>query len=379
MAELFTEEQLRISDTVKKFVDKEIRPNAVQWEREERFPRELMCRMGELGFFGCVFEERYGGSNAGAVAQMLVVEQLARGTGGISTTNLVQVLAIRPIALFGSEEQKQKYLVPAISGQLSAAIAITEPNHGSNVAGIETIATKRDGGYVLNGSKMFITNGTFADFALVAAKTSPKEGRRGISLFIVEKGTPGFRVSRKLEKLGWHSSETAELIFEDCWVPESQLMGELNRGFYYIMDDFNLERLLLGAQSVGLAREALSLALDYAKQRTQFGNPIWSYQAVQHKLADMATQVEAARQLVYYGGRMMESGNTAIKEASMAKYFASEMVNRVTYDAIQIFGGYGFMREYPVERIYRDARVLTIGGGTSEVQKNIIAKQLFTY
>jgi acyl-CoA dehydrogenase len=376
MLKILENTQKEIIRTFRSFVDKEIRPDIMEWEKKDEFPKHLMKKIGDLGGFGGVFAEKYGGTNIGVENQLLILEELAKGSGGIVTTVLVQILSINPIYLFGNEEQKRKYLVPGITGEKVFAIGITEPNHGSNVAGVETKAVRDGDHYIINGAKTFITNGTFADYIVLVAKTDQNKGRKGISLFIFDTKTPGFKVTKKLEKLGWHTSETAEMVFEDCRVPAECLLGEENNGFYYIMEDFNMERLYLAAESIGLAEEALNLAIKYAKERLQFGEPITRYQAVQHKLADMATKLEAARQLTYQSARLFDSGSPAIKEASMSKYFASEMVNQVCYDAIQIFGGNGFMKEYSVERIYRDARVLSIGGGTSEIQKNIIAKKL---
>jgi alkylation response protein AidB-like acyl-CoA dehydrogenase len=247
------------------------------------------------------------------------------------------------------------------------------------VAGIETTAVKDGDGYVLSGTKQFISNGPFADFMVVAAKTDPSAGHRGISMFVVDRDNPGLGISEHLKKMGWWSAETATVYLEDCRVPESAVVGEVGRGFYYIMEDFDFEHLLLAAQSVGLAEEALDLAVRYARQREQFGQQIGKHQAIQHKLAIMATNVEAGRRMLYDAVARKDEGEEAIKESAMAKYFCSEMVNRVAYDAMQVLGGAGFAwhtPDYPVERIYRDARVLTIGGGTSEIQLNIIAKQL---
>lgn len=377
MDALLTEEQQALVRMVRAYVNREVMPLVEEYEEKGEFPLHLMPKMGELGLLGAAFPEVYGGTGAGLVAQMLVVEELSRASGGISATVLVQCLAINPVLVVGTEEQKQKYAVPAIKGEKVGAIAVTEPNHGSNVAGIEAVAERCPGGYVLNGTKMFITNGPFADFVLVAAKTDRAAGRKGITMFIVEKGQRGFYSARKLKKMGWHTSETAELVLEDCFVPEENRLGEEGRGFYYIMEDFNVERLFLAAQGIGLAQAALEEALSYARTRTQFGRPIIEFQAVSHKLADMATKVAAARHLAYNAARMVESGIPAVKEVSMAKYYASEMANRVTYDAIQVFGGYGYMTEYPVQRYYRDARILSIGGGTSEIQKEIIARRLY--
>lgn len=369
---------VELREVVADFVKREVRPIIEKYEAAQRFPLQLLARMGELGYFGPLFPPDVGGTGLGKLGQCIIVEELARGSGGISTTCLVQVLALYPVFAHGTPAAKERYLIPGIQGKRAAALAITEPDHGSDVAGIETTAVRDGDGYRLSGSKMFITNAPFADFFVVAAKTNPSERYDGISLFVVERETPGLEVGAHLQKLGWFTSETAPVYLEDAWVPEENLIGELNRGFYYIMEDFNTERLLLAAQAVGLAEEALAVALEYAKQRRQFGQVIAEFQAVRHTLARMATEIEAGRQLLLYAARLADRGREARKEASMAKLLCGEMVNRVAYDAIQILGGAGYLRDYPLERIYRDARVLTIGGGTTEIQLNIIAKQVLS-
>ncbi len=272
--------------TVARFVDREVRPVIDDWERRQRFPSHLMEAMGRLGLFGAAFPAAVGGEEAGKLPQCLIVE-------GISTTCLVQVLALLPIAVPGDRRQCDRYVVPGLRGEISVCIAITEPGHGSDVAGIETTAVRDGDGWRLRGSKMFITNAPFADLFLVAAKTSPQDARSGISLFAVDRGTPGLEVGAHLDKMGWHSSETAPVYLSDCRVPADSLVGEQGAGFQYIMEDFNFERLLLAAQCVGLAEESLDIALRYAREREQFGHPISEFQAVRHKLARMATQVEA--------------------------------------------------------------------------------------
>ncbi|HEY2705499.1 MAG TPA: acyl-CoA dehydrogenase family protein [Candidatus Dormibacteraeota bacterium] len=362
--------------TVARFVDREVRPVIDDWERRQRFPAHLMRAMGGLGLFGAAFPQAVGGEDVGKLAQCLIVEELARGSGGISTTCLVQVLALLPIAVHGDPAQRERYVVPGLRGEIAVCIAITEPGHGSDVAGIETTAVRDGDGWRLRGSKMFITNAPFADLFLVAAKTDPDGARRGISLFAVERGTPGLEVGAHLDKMGWHSSETAPVFLSDCRIPAENLVGQVGAGFQYIMEDFNFERLLLAAQCVGLAGESLAIALRYAQEREQFGRPITDFQAVRHKLARMATQVEAGRHLVRSGCEEQDAGGEGRCTASMAKYFCGEMVSAVAYDAIGVLGGAGYLRDHAAERIYRDARVLSIGGGTSEVQLNIIAKEL---
>ena len=370
---------LELKESVVSFIDGSLRPIVEEYEAKQRFPLEMAPRMGELGCFGAGFPQEVGGLGLGRVGQSVVVQEMAKASGGISTTTLVQHLSLFPIAMQGTPRQRDTYLTPGIRGQKMASIAVTEPNHGSNVAGIETTAVQDGEGYRLNGTKQFITSSPFADFMLVAAKTETSAGHRGITMFVVDRDTPGLRISEHLKKMGWWSAETATVYLEDCWVPTTAVVGEIGRGFYYIMEDFDFEHLLLAAQSVGLAEEALDLAVRYARKREQFGQPISKHQAVRHKLAIMATGVEAGRRILYSTASRKDEGEEAVKESAMAKYFCSEMVNRVAYDAIQVLGGAGFAwhtPDYPVERIYRDARVLTIGGGTSEIQLNIIARQM---
>jgi alkylation response protein AidB-like acyl-CoA dehydrogenase len=370
---------VELREAVVSFVDEALRPIVEEYEAKQRFPLEVATRMGESGFFGAGFPKEVGGLGLGRTGQSLVVQELSKASGGIATTTLVQFLSLFPIAMHGTPSQKETYLSPGIRGQKMVSIAVTEPNHGSNVAGIETTAVKDGEGYRLNGTKQFITNSPFASFLLVAAKTEPAAGHRGITMFIVNRDTPGLGISEHLKKMGWWSAETATVRLDDCWVPDTAVLGEVGRGFYYIMEDFDFEHLLLAAQSVGLAEEALDLAVRYARKREQFGQPITKHQAIRHKLAIMATSIEAGRQLLLSATSRKDEGLAAVKESAMAKYFCSEMVNRVAYDAIQVLGGAGYAwhtPDYPVERIYRDARVLTIGGGTSEIQLNIIANQM---
>lgn len=368
-----------LREAVVSFVNESLRPVVEEHEAKQRFPIGMAPGMGDLSCFSTGLLMEVGGLGLGRTGQSLVVQELAKASGGISTTALVQFLSLFPIAMHGSSEQKEKYLAPGVRGQKMASIMVTEPNHGSNVAGIETTAVADGGGYRINGTKQYISNGPFADFMLVAAKTDTSAGHRGISVFVLDRDTPGLSMSEHLKKMGWLSAETATVYLEDCWVPEGALVGEMGRGFYYIMETFDFEHLLLAAQGIGLAEEALDLAVRFARQREQFGEPITQHQAVRHKLAHMATQVEAGRQMLYGVAGSKDGGEAAIKESAMVKYFCTEMANRVAYDAMQVLGGAGFAwhtPDYPVERIYRDARVLTIGGGTSEIQLNVISKQM---
>ena len=363
--------------SVRDFVKKEIRPHAEEWEEDEIYPRDIFKRMGDLGFLGVNYPEEYGGSGADYFYNVVFAEEISKcGTLGFAMSVLVQTdMASPALHHYGTHEQKLKYLRAACSGEKIMAIGITEPNHGSDVASIETKALKKGDHYVINGAKMFITNGTQADLITLAARTGEK-GTRGISLFLFETDTPGFSVGRKLKKLGMHSSDTAELIFEDCVVPAANLLGEENQGFYGVMAGFETERIVGAIMAYTGAEVALDLSLKYARERNQFGRPIGRFQAISHMLAEMTTDIEAARQLTYHAAWLKSDGKPCIKEVQMAKLFASEIANQVASKAVQIHGGYGYMQEYEVERIFRDVRLINIGGGTSQIMKNIISKEL---
>lgn len=375
---LFGEEHEILRKSIRSFVQKEIVPHVEEWEEKGEFPAELFLRLGELGFLGLKYTEEYGGSGEDYVADAVFVEEMARcGSGGVHAGIGAHAhLATPPVYKFGSEEQKQRFLVPAIRGEKIGALGITEPNAGSDVSALATTAVKNGSHYVVNGSKIFITNGVRADFIVLAVKTSPRAGHKGISFLLVEKGTPGFTVGRSLAKLGWHPSDTGELFFENCFVPEENLLGEENQGFYYIMQNFQWERLVLALGAVSAAELALEEALRYARQRVQFGKPIGKFQVIRHKLADMATVIETARCLTYHALSKFVRGEDAVTEVSMAKIVACEAHNQVADGALQIHGGYGYMMEFPVQRYWRDARIGTIGGGTTEVMKEIIARRI---
>jgi acyl-CoA dehydrogenase len=374
----FTQEHEELRQTLRSFVERELRPYAAEWERAEEFPREVFTRMGELGFLGLKYPEEYGGQGGDYVHDAVFAEEMARsGSGGVSAGIGAHVgIATPPIFKFGTEEQKQRWLVPAIRGEKVAALAITEPGAGSDVAGLKTYARREDGEYVVNGSKTFITNGVRADIYVTAVKTTQEGGHRGLSFVVIEKGTPGFEVSRKLEKLGWHASDTGELAFSDVRVPAENLLGEENGGFYLIMANFQWERLLMALGAIGGMQATFERTLEYAKQREAFGRPIGSFQAIRHKLAWMGTDIEAARDFTYHALRLFLAGHDSLKEVSIAKLYACDAAVRVADEAVQIHGGYGYMREYDVERALRDARLGPIGGGTSEIMKEIIGKQL---
>jgi acyl-CoA dehydrogenase len=374
----FTEEHEALRESLRTFIQREIRPHAPEWESAEEFPRELFTRMGELGFLGLKYPEEYGGQGGDYVHDAVFTEEMARcGSGGVAAGIGAQVaIASPPIYKFGTEEQKQRWLVPAIRGEKIAALAITEPGAGSDVAGIRTFA-KRDGHeYVVNGGKTFITNGVRADIYVTAVKTTQEGGHHGLSFLVLEKGMPGFEVTGKLEKLGWHASDTGELSFSDVRVPEENLLGEENKGFYLIMANFQWERISMALGAVGGMQATFERTLEYALERQAFGRQIGRFQAIRHKLAAMATKIEAARDLTYQCLRLFITGQDALKEVSMAKLYACRAAVEVADEAVQIHGGYGYMREYEVERALRDARLGPIGGGTDEIMKEIIGKQL---
>ncbi len=375
---MFSEEHELFRDAVRKFVDKELAPHAEEWEEAEEFPNSVFPRMSEVGFLDQRHPEATSGENRELLFSGIVAEELGRcGIGSIGMAVAVQSeMATPPIFKFGTEEQKTKYLLPANQGKKIASLGITEPNAGSDVASIQTTA-KRDGDHwVINGRKIFITNGVRADFITLVARTGEKKGYKGFSLFLVDKGTPGFTVTRKLDKLGMRSSDTAELLFEDCRLPADALLGEEGKGFYHIMWELQGERIMAAANAVARAQMAFELALKYSKERVQFGKPLAHFQVTRHRLADMATEMEAARHLTYYCAWLFQNGEYPVKEISMAKLFAAQIANRVADAALQIHGGYGYMMEYPIQRYWRDIRLSRIGGGTDEIMKEVIANEL---
>jgi acyl-CoA dehydrogenase len=376
---IFTEEHEMLRHSLRSFIEKELAPHADEWEKNGEFPyRQVFKRFGELGFLGLNCPEEYGGSNADFVSTIVLAEEMTRcNSSGVSASiGLHSNIALPYLAELGTEEQKQKYLVPGLKGEIIGSLGVTEPGAGSDVGSLRTYAVKDGDSYVINGSKIFITNGGIADFVILAVKTDREKGHAGISLFLVDKGTPGFTVSRDLDKLGWRACNTAELAFEDVRVPRSALFGEEDQGFYYIMVHFQEERLYMAIGAVCEAQRALDLAMQYAKERVQFGRPIGKFQVTRHKIADMATEIEAARQLVYNTIRLHVEQEPCQVEVAMCKLFACEMANRVINQGLQIFGGYGYMMEYPIQRLWRDARIGPIGGGTSEIQREIIGRLL---
>jgi len=368
-------EEFRAS--VRSFVDRYVRPVVEESEAAGRPPAALLKEMGSAGLLGLSIPEEDGGGGGDSLAVCVLSEELARASGGIAVTALVTGYMSTPhIAKFGTAEQKARYLPALIAGEKVASIAVTEPGTGSNVAGITTRAAPHGGGYRLDGTKMFITNAGLADVFVVAARTAP-DGHRGITTFIVEAGTPGLSLGQPLRKLGWHASDTREVILADCLVPSEAVLGQPNRGFHQIMSAFQLERLTLAAMGVGHAEECLALATAYARDREVFGSPLISLQATRHRLAALSVELEAARVLTYRAAARLDSGHPeAARSVAIAKYHAAIAANRIIDDCVQLFGGAGFLEETAVARHYRDARVLRIGGGTDEIQLEILAKDL---
>ena len=367
-----------LQDSLRRYVEKEIVPRGRAWEEQGFVPREVLREMGRLGFLGLRYGEEFGGGGLDARATALLAEELGRSTfSGFAITVLVHTDMASPhLVNAGSPAQIRNYLPRIVSGELITAVAVTEPDAGSDVKGIRTRARREGGDYVLKGSKMFITNGALADVYFVAAKTDPEAGSKGVSIFIVEKGTPGFSVGRKLDKMGWRSSDTAELVFDDCRVPAENLLGEENRGFYAIMKNFQNERIAIAAMAMGEAAKALEITLEYVKTRRAFGAPLWDKQVIRQRLSMLSARVEAGRQLVHHAAALDAEGRDCVKEVSMAKAYCAELLNDVVYDCLQFHGGFGYIKESAIERMYRDARVQTIGGGATEVMLEEVAKRL---
>jgi acyl-CoA dehydrogenase len=374
----FTEEHEALRESIRRFIDNELRPHAREWEEAQWFPNTVFERMAELGFLGLKYPEELGGQGGDYLHDAVLAEELSRcGSGGLAAGIGAHIsIATPPIWKFGTDDQKRRFLVPAIAGEKIGALGITEPDAGSDVAGLRTSAKKVDGGYLVNGSKTFITNGVRADFVVTAVKTTEEGGHHGISFLLIEKGMEGFSVSRKLEKLGWHASDTGELAFNDLFVPDENLLGEENKGFYLIMANFQWERLVMALGSVGGMQATLDRTIQFALERETFGRPIAKHQAIRHKLAEMAVKVETGRALTYHALRLFADGQDAIREVTMAKLKTQRDAFDVADDAIQIHGGAGYMREYDVERAARDARLGPIGGGTDEIMKEILGKLL---
>ena len=374
----FTEEQKQLRKSVREFAEGEIAPHVMEWDEVSHFPTELLPKLGEMGLMGVIFPEEYGGAGLGYVEYATVIEELARVDGSVGLFVAAHnSLCTNHIYKFGSEEQKKKYLVPLAQGKKLGAWSLTEPEAGSDAGGTRTTAVRNGQDWILNGSKTFTTNGTHADVCVAMAVTDRSKNSHGISAFILEKGVPGFRPGKKENKLGMRASDTSEVIFTDCRVPSSQLLGPEGEGFIGSLKVLDGGRISIAALGLGMAQGALEAATRYAKERKQFGQAISEFQAVQFKLADMATQVEAARLLVYQAAWLADQKNVRFtRESSMAKLFASEVAVRVANECVQIHGGYGFIKDYPAEKYYRDVKLCTIGEGTSEIQRLVIARQL---
>ena len=375
LSQYFNQDHQLFRQSVRQFIDKEVTPHAEEWEAARQIPKSIFKRMGDLGYLGINFPEEYGGTNVDLWYSVVFLEEIVRSTmGGFSTAVSVhQYMAVNHIAKIGSAFLKEKYLIPAILGEKIASLGISEPNAGSDVSAILTTAIREGDEYVINGSKTFITNGTYGDFITLTCKTNPSAGANGVSLIMVDLGAEG--VSRtKLNKMGWHSSDTAEIRFDNVRVPVSHLVGQENAGFYYLMESLQLERLVAAIMAVAGAEMSLDLTIQYLHERETFGRPIAKYQAIRHKMAEMATEVDVAREFVYSTCWKFVAGEVVVKECSMAKLFTSELAKRVADGCLQFFGGFGYIEDYPICRIYRDARVGTIAGGTSEIMKEIIGK-----
>jgi len=368
-----TEEQLALQEMAREFAQKEMRPNAAKYDQSHEFPYEIMEKAFSAGFMTAGIPEAYGGGGLGNLDLAMISEELSAGCPGMFTSIMAVSLATTPIVQYGSDEQKKKFLAPLCQKMGLGAYCLTERESGSDAGSIKTKALKSGNEYVLNGAKCFITNGGVASLYVVFAKTAPEKGARGMSVFAVPKGTPGITVGKTEDKMGHRASNTAELFFEDVRVPAENLIGKERQGFVIAMKTFDHTRSSVGAAAVGIARAALEYAVEYAKTRCQFGKPIALHQMTQAKIADMATDIQAARHLVWHAAWLSDQGKPCGKESAMAKCFATDVAMRVTTEAIQIFGGYGYMKDYPVEKLMRDAKLLQIYEGTNEIQRLVIA------
>ena len=378
---MFTAEHEMLRKAVRAFVEREVVPHAGAWEQEGRIPRSFWRRLGELGFLGLDFPGEHGGAGGDFLSSVVLGEEMARcRSGGVAFSVLVHTDMSSPwLVRFGTEAQKRKYLPGIVRGETVCALGITEPGTGSDMAALATRAVRRGDRYELTGRKIFITNGVHGDLYFVAARTNPGASDRrhdGISMFLVERGWPGFEVSRALDKMGMRASDTAELVFQDCPVPAENLLGVEGRGFQQLAAGLQRERIMAGVLALSAAGQALEDTMAYLRGRIAFGEPLATRQALRHRLADLATEFEAARQLVYQAARLHAEGQECMTEVSMAKLYATEVANRIAYHAVQLHGGYGYMREFPVEGFFRDVRLWTIASGTSEVMREIIARRL---
>lgn len=374
---LLSEDQILIRDTARQYVAAHITPFAAQWDRDKEFPKAALQGLADLGFYGMLIPEQWGGSCIGYTSAAIVLEEIAAGDAACSTiVSVTNSVGCMPIYQFGNSEQKSSFLQPLATGKMLAAFCLTEPQAGSDASQLKTKAVADGDDFILNGTKQFITSGKHADLAIVFAVTNPDAGKKGLSAFIVPTQTQGYSVSSVEEKLGQHASDTCQILLQDCRIPRSQLLGKEGEGYKIALANLEGGRIGIAAQCVGIARAALEAATSYSKDRNSFGQSIGQHQAISFKLAEMATELEAARQLVLHAAQLKDAGQPCLSQASMAKLFASEMVERVCSQAIHIHGGYGYLKDFPVERFYRDAKVCQIYEGTSEVQKMVIAREL---
>jgi alkylation response protein AidB-like acyl-CoA dehydrogenase len=373
----FSEEQLLLRQSIREFAEAEIAPHVLEWDERQVYPREVVRKAGELGCLGAIFPEEYGGAGLGYVEYVTIVEELSRVDGSVGISVAAHnSLCTNHIYMAGDEEQRRRWMPRLTSGEWIGAWSLTEPTAGSDAGGTRTTARRDGDGWVLNGSKTFTTHGSVGDIAVVFAVTDPSKGKHGISAFAIEKGTAGFRAGKKENKMGLRASDTAEVVMEDCRVPGSQLLGEPGQGFVDAMRILDGGRISIAALALGMARGAYDAAIAYAAERRQFGKPIAEFQAIQFMLADMATEIDAASLLTYRAAWMKDRGMKTTKESSMAKLFASEVGVRTADRALQIFGGYGYVKDFPAEKFYRDVKLCTIGEGTSEIQRLVIAREL---
>ncbi len=374
---MLKEEHRLLRDTLREFAQARLAPFAAEWDRRHLFPQDVLHELAQLGAFGIAVPEEWGGAGMDYTALAIALEEIAAGDGGVSTIISVNNCPVCAILMgYASPQQKERFLKPLAAGRALGAFCLTEPHVGSDAAALKTTAVRDGDHYVLNGVKQFITSGKNADYAMVVAVTDRNAGKRGMSMFVVPTDTPGYVVARLEEKMGQRSSDTAQIVFDNCRVPAANLIGEEGEGYKIALSSLEGGRIGIAAQSVGMARAAFEAALKYAKERIAFGRPIFEHQGVNFRLADMATQIEAARSLVLHAAALRDAGQPCLKEAAMAKLFASEMAERVCSDAIQIHGGYGYVSDFPVERIYRDVRVCQIYEGTSDIQRMLIGRAL---
>ncbi len=372
-----TEEQLQIKYSVREFAESEIKPHVSEWDETQHFPKELLPKLAELGLTGVIFPENYGGAGLGYIEYSTIIEELGRVCGSVGLSVAAHnSLCSNHIYMFGNEDQKQKYLVPLTQGESWGAWGLTEAQAGSDASGTRTTAVANNGGWKVNGSKNFITHAISCETLVAVAVTDKSQGNKGISTFIFDKSMKGFRSDKKENKVGMRASETASVVFEDCYVPKENLLGNKGEGFLQAMQILDGGRISIASLSVGIAQGAYESAVKYAKERQQFGKPIAEFQAIQFKLADMATQIEAARLLTLQAAALKDAGKKVTKQSAMAKMYASEVAVRVSEEAVQIHGGYGYTKDYPAEKYWRDSKLCTIGEGTSEIQRLVIAKQL---